>query len=48
MSKPKFQITSKVQITNFWILEFDILLTFACLREAAQAKAGILTFELRS
>ena len=48
MSKPKFQIKSKVQIPNFWILEFDIPLTFACLREAAPAKAGILAFELRS
>jgi len=26
------------------ILEFDIHLTFACLREAASAKAGILKF----
>jgi hypothetical protein len=26
--------------------DFDIHLTFACLREAASAKAGILTFEL--
>jgi len=30
----------------FWILHFDIHLTFACLREAASAKAGILPFEL--
>jgi hypothetical protein len=28
------------------ILNFDIHLTFACLREAASAKAGILKFEL--
>jgi hypothetical protein len=28
------------------ILKFDIHLTFACLREAAPAKAGILTFKL--
>jgi hypothetical protein len=37
----------KVQIPiskMFWILVFDIHLTFACLREAASAKAGILTF----
>jgi hypothetical protein len=27
-------------------LNFDIPLTFACLREAASAKAGILKFEL--
>jgi hypothetical protein len=27
-------------------LNFDIHLTFACLREAASAKAGILKFEL--
>jgi hypothetical protein len=26
------------------MLEFDIHLTFACLREAASAKAGILKF----
>jgi len=30
----------------FWVLNFDIHLTFACLREAASAKAGILAFEL--
>jgi hypothetical protein len=28
----------------FWILDFDIHLAFACLREAASAKAGILKF----
>jgi hypothetical protein len=27
-----------------WILTFEIHLTFACLREAASAKAGILKF----
>jgi hypothetical protein len=32
--------------TPLWILSFDIHLTFACLREAATAKAGILTFGL--
>jgi hypothetical protein len=47
MSKLKFQIKSKVQmLKTFWILEFDIHLTFACLREAASAKAGILSFKL--
>jgi hypothetical protein len=30
----------------FWISNLDIHLTFACLREAASAKAGILAFEL--
>jgi len=30
------------------ILKFDIHLAFACLREAASAKAGILTFEIRN
>jgi len=29
---------------TFWFLNFDIHLTFACLREAASAKAGILKF----
>jgi len=28
-------------------LNFDIPLIFACLREAASAKAGILTFEIK-
>ncbi len=37
MSKPEFPSED---------LKFDIDLTFACLREAASAKAGILTFEL--
>jgi len=31
---------------KFWILLFISHLAFACLREAAPAKAGILTFEL--
>jgi hypothetical protein len=31
---------------SYRILEFDIHLAFACLREAASAKAGILTFEI--
>jgi hypothetical protein len=45
MPKFKFQIKSKAQISKFWILEFDIDLVFACLREAPPcgAKAGILT-----
>jgi hypothetical protein len=30
----------------FWVLNFDIHLTFACLCEAASAKVGILAFEL--
>jgi hypothetical protein len=30
------------------MLEFDIHLTFACLREAASAKAGILKFGFSS
>jgi hypothetical protein len=29
------------------ILKFDIHLVFACLREAASAKAGILTFGIK-
>jgi hypothetical protein len=47
--KPKVnqcQIKVKVQMSKaILILGFDIHLTFACLREAASAKAGILTFE---
>jgi len=31
---------------SYTILNFDIHLKFACLREAASAKAGILKFEL--
>jgi hypothetical protein len=31
---------------RFDILDFDIHLTFACLREAASAKAGILKFDI--
>jgi hypothetical protein len=53
MSKLKVQMKSKTQITKFNIKQniltlshFGIHLTFACLREAAPAKAGILTFEL--
>jgi hypothetical protein len=35
----------KAQMSKLlWILEFEIDLTFACLREAASAKAGILKF----
>jgi hypothetical protein len=47
------QMKSKVQITKFnkkekllTLSHFDIHLAFACLREAASAKAGILTFGL--
>jgi hypothetical protein len=46
MTKFKFQIKSKVQILKCFILAFDIDLTFACPREAASAKAGILKFEI--
>jgi hypothetical protein len=47
MLKLKCQIKSKVQMsTPLWILSFGIHLIFACLREAATAKAGILTFGL--
>jgi hypothetical protein len=49
MSKPKVQIKSKDQMTKervFGIQTSDIHLIFACLREAASAKAGILTFEI--
>jgi hypothetical protein len=52
MSKFKVQTKSKVQIkilTLKVILTlscFDIHLAFACLREAASAKAGILTFAI--
>jgi hypothetical protein len=38
------QNKSKVQEIRFLILNVDIDLTFACLREAASAKAGILKF----
>jgi hypothetical protein len=45
MPKLKCQINFKTQIAkNSWNLDFNIHLTFACLREAASAKAGILTF----
>jgi hypothetical protein len=45
MSKLTCQIKSKAQMSKLlWILEFDIHLTFACLREAASAEAGILKF----
>jgi len=40
------QIKPKVLISKFLNLKFDIHLTFACLREAASAKAGILSFEI--
>jgi hypothetical protein len=41
----QFQIKSKAQKSKSLDLEFDIDLAFACLREAATAKAGILTFD---
>jgi hypothetical protein len=44
MSKLKDQIKSKAQISKTYVLNFDIHLTFPCLREAASAKAGILKF----
>jgi hypothetical protein len=44
MPKVKFQIKSEAQISNGLFLKFGIDWTFACLREAASAKAGILTF----
>jgi hypothetical protein len=47
MPKLKYQRKCKVQKTKFLILNFDIDLAFACLREAASAKAGILKFGLR-
>jgi len=49
MLKLKCQIKSKVKMSKmFWILKFDIHLAFACLREAASAKAGILKFGIKS
>jgi hypothetical protein len=44
------QISNEIQSLNvkFLILGFDIDLTLACLREAAPAKAGILTFGIIS
>jgi len=46
MPKFKCQIKLKALIPKFLNLKFDIRLTFACLREAASAKAGILSFEI--
>ena len=52
MSNAKVLMPNEIQIVNVKTripkedLKFDIDLTFACLREAASAKAGILTFEL--
>jgi len=51
MSKFKVQMKSKVQMTNLeerglTLGHFGIHLAFACLREAATAKGGILIFEL--
>jgi hypothetical protein len=51
MSKFKVQIKFKREMTKSWMFRvwtFDIPLTFACLREAASAKAGILSFEIRT
>ena len=47
MSNVKTQSSNKIQNPNVkdsLNLEFGIHLTFACLREAASAKAGILKF----
>jgi len=47
MSNAKAQMSNQFQNSNAknsWNLDFNIHLTFACLREAASAKAGILTF----
>jgi len=47
MSNVKAQISNEVEssiVKNVLTLKFDIHLAFACLREAASAKAGILTF----
>jgi hypothetical protein len=46
MSNAKPQMSKKIQTSKIRILvlNFDIDLTFACLREAAPAKAGILKF----
>jgi hypothetical protein len=46
MQKFRSPFKPKVQILKCFISTFDIHLTFACLREAASAKAGILNFEL--
>jgi len=52
MSKLKVQMKFKDQMTKLKkkkvlaLSYFSIHLAFACLREAASAKAGILTFEL--
>jgi hypothetical protein len=50
MPNVKAQISNEIQSLNvkFLILGFDIDLTLACLREAAPAKAGILTFGIIS
>jgi hypothetical protein len=45
MSNVKVQMSNQIQRSNvkiFQMLNLDIHLTFACLREAASAKAGIL------
>ena len=47
MSNVKAQSPDKIHnphVKDSLNLEFDIHLTFACLREAASAKAGILKF----
>jgi hypothetical protein len=49
ISYVKIQSSNQIQSSNvknlFSIWPFDIDLTFACLREAASAKAGILNLE---
>jgi len=47
-SKFKGNPKSKYLKDTFGIWPFDIDLTFACLREAATAKAGVLTFGFSS
>jgi hypothetical protein len=45
MSNAKVQVSNQIQrayVNIFQNLNLDIHLTFACLREAASAKAGIL------
>jgi hypothetical protein len=49
MANVKVQMSNQIQSSNFKTfmnLKCDIYLTFACLREAASAKAGILEFEI--
>jgi hypothetical protein len=47
ISKLERQINSKTQMSKIlYILNFGIHLAFACRREAASAKAGILKFDI--